>query len=196
MDGGIGCRNPFLARHTPRNPPLLRSFCTTPAGIASAKRLPSIAAMLSLIQKLFGSSKARAKAPASRTQQHFEPNSTMPIVEVAHLRLDAILARLPDELKPLVLKMPDAAVTVALPISTIVKQLPSGSVKVSLATLHRQAPVGVLGPLPPGDKRMVEVPLAEVFRHIKPTVFKRRNDQKTAEALDSQFNLFGDAENP
>ncbi len=120
----------------------------------------------------------------------------MPTVEVAHLRLDAILARLPEELKPLVLKMPDASVTVALPIATIVKQLPGGSVKVSLATLHRQAPVGVLGPLPPGDKRMVEVPLAEVFRHIKPTVFKRRNDQKTAEALDSQFSLFGDAENP
>ena len=152
--------------------------------------------MFSLIQKLFGTSKSRGKAPESTTQQPFETNSSMPVVEVAHLRLEAILERLPDELKPLVLKMPDASVTVALPISTIVKQLPSGAVKVSLATLHRQAPVGVLGPLPPGDKRMVDVPLAEVFRHIKPTVFKRRNDQKTAEAMDSEFNLFGDAENP
>ena len=152
--------------------------------------------MLSLIQKLFGTSKARAQAPESTTQQHFEPNSAMPVVEVAHLRLDAILARLPDELKPLVLKMPEASATVALPISTIVKQLPSGAVKVSLATLHRQAPVGVLAPLPPGDKRMVDVPLAEVFRHIKPTVFKRRNDQKTSDALESEFSLFGDAENP
>ena len=152
--------------------------------------------MLSLIKKLFGSSTAHAKTPQSRTHPHFEPNPQMQSVEVANLCLARILERLPDELKALVLKMPDASVTVALPIATIVKQLPGGAVKVSLATLHRQAPPGVLAPLPPGDKRMVEVPLAEVFRHIKPTVFKRRNDQRNAAALDSKFNLFGDAENP
>ncbi len=152
--------------------------------------------MLSLIKKLFGQSTARVTAPQSRTNQHPETNGQMQMVEFANLSLAAILERLPEELRPLVLKKPDASVTVALPISTIVKQLPSGVVKVSLATLHRQAPAGVLGPLPPGDKRMVEVPLAEVFRHIKPTVFKRRNDQRTAAALDSKFNLFGDEDNP
>lgn len=152
--------------------------------------------MLSLIKKLFGPSPAQATAPPSRTNQHFEPNPQMQAVEVANLCLAAILDRLPDELKPLVLKQPDASATVALPVATIVKQLPGGAVKVSLATLHRQAPAGVLGPLPPGDKRMVDVPLAEVFRHIKPTMFKRRNDQRAAAALDSKFNLFGDAQNP
>lgn len=152
--------------------------------------------MLSLIKKLFGPSTAQVRLPQSRPSPTFEPNPQLQTVEVANLSLAAILERLPDELKPLVLKMPETTVTVALPIATIVKQLPSGSVKVSLATLHRQAPAGALGPLPPGDKRMVEVPLAEVFRHIKPTTFKRRNDQRSAAALDSKFNLFGDAQNP
>ena len=134
--------------------------------------------------------------PMTAPQQAPEPSPFMSSVEVAHLRLAAILGRLPDELKPLVLKMPDDTVTVALPISTILKQLPGGAVKVSLATLHRQAPAGVLAPLPPGDKRMAEVPLTEIFRHIKPTAFKRRADQRASDGLDSKFNLFGDAENP
>jgi len=152
--------------------------------------------MLSFIQKFLRKSKARAKAPESTTAPHAEPSSLMPAVEVAQLRLATILDRLPEELKPAVLKRPDESVTVALPISTILKQLPGGAVKVSLATLHRQAPAGVFGPLPPGDKRMVEVPLAEIFRHIKPASFKRRTDQRTADALDSKFNLFGNAQNP
>jgi predicted regulator of Ras-like GTPase activity (Roadblock/LC7/MglB family) len=152
--------------------------------------------MLSFIQKIFGTSKAGAQAPPSTTQQHVEPMAPMPTVEVAQLRLATILRRLPAELKADVLKMPEETVTVALPISTIVKQLPSGVVKVSLATLHRQAPPGVFGPLPHGDKRMVEVPLAEVFRHINPTIFKRRADQRMSDAPESKFNLFGDAQNP
>lgn len=152
--------------------------------------------MLSLIKKIFGHATARVEAPPSRTSLPAEHNAPRQSVEVAHLRLATILGRLPAELKPLVLKQPEASVTVALPIATIVKQLPSGSVKVSLATLHRQAPPGILGPLPLGDKRMVEVPLAEVFRHINPALFKRRSDQRVPAALDSGFNLFGDAQNP
>ena len=152
--------------------------------------------MLSLFKKLFGRSPVRAQAPPSKASHHVETNELRQSVDVAHLCLATILGRLPDELKPLVLKQPDDTVTVALPIATIVKQLPSGSVKVSLATLHRQAPPGILGPLPRGDKWMVEVPLAEVFRHLDPSLFKRRSDQRTAPALDSTFNLFGDAQHP
>jgi predicted regulator of Ras-like GTPase activity (Roadblock/LC7/MglB family) len=152
--------------------------------------------MLTFFKKLFGQSTARTKATQSKTTMPFEPSATMPSVEVAHLSLEAILGRFPEELKSLVLRQPEASATVALPIATIVKQLPAGVVKVSLATVHRQAPVGLFGPLPSGDKRMVEVPLAEVFRHVKPTMFKRRSDQRPAAAPDNKFNLFGDSENP
>jgi len=68
-------------------------------------------------------------------------------------------------------------------------------VRLSLATLHRQAPAGVWDAAS-GDKRMVDVPLPEVFRHLKPTAYRRRPDQRPTAAVDSQFNLFGNAENP
>jgi predicted regulator of Ras-like GTPase activity (Roadblock/LC7/MglB family) len=152
--------------------------------------------MLSLLTKFFGRPPAPVPAPPIRVLHHVEPSAPVQAVDVAHLSLAAILARLPEELRPLVLKQPDDAATVTLPVATIVKQLPAGAVKVSLATVHRQAPAGVFGPLPPGDKRMVDVPLAEVFRHLKPSQFKRRADQRPAPALGSKFNLFGDAQNP
>ena len=118
----------------------------------------------------------------------------MPTIEVAHLSLAAIVARFPDEIKPLLAREPDAAATVALPIPTILKQLPTGGVKMSLASLHRQAH-GLIKPLSTGDKRSVEVPLAEVFRHLRPGAFRRR-EQRTIDVPDSGFNLFGDSTNP
>ena len=82
----------------------------------------------------------------------------------------------------------------ALPIPTILKQLPNGSVKMSLASLHRQAH-GLIKPLVAGDKRSVEVPLAEVFRHLRPGAFRRR-EQRTIDVPNTGFNLFGDSTNP
>lgn len=152
--------------------------------------------MLSFIQKIFGSSKNRVKVTNGAGARPLDAGVAPLSVEVAHLRLAAILQRFPEEVKPLILKMPEDTVTFALPVAILVKQLASGGVKVSLATLHRYAPAGVFGPLPPGDRRMVEVPLAEVFRHLGPTAFKRRSDQRPAAGLDSDFNLFGDAANP
>ena len=149
--------------------------------------------MLSLFKKLFG--KTEPKLPAAQAPTHFEPSLPMAAVEVAQLSLAAIVAKFPDDLKPLVLRAPEAAATVALPVHTIMKQLPHGVVRMSLASLHRQAH-GVLGALPPGDKRMVEVPMAEIFRHVKPHALKRRADRRMAEMPDEGFNLFGDARNP
>jgi predicted regulator of Ras-like GTPase activity (Roadblock/LC7/MglB family) len=59
----------------------------------------------------------------------------------------------------------------------------------SLASLHRQAPAGLFKPLPAGDKRMVEVPLSEVFKHVKSTALKRRNDQRNIELADEDLEL-------
>src|SRR5262249_13162143 len=101
------------------------------------------------------------------------------------------------DLKRNVASLPDPSVTVALPLSTIHKQLPSGSVKMSLASLYRQAPVGVFAaPARPDDKRMVEVPLSGIFRHVKPQALRRRNDQRRQDLPDDAYELFGDKENP
>ncbi|MEA3206962.1 MAG: hypothetical protein QOE70_19 [Chthoniobacter sp.] len=153
--------------------------------------------MLTLFRKLFGQSQPEPPVtvlpPAIVVP---EPGAIMPSVEVVHLSLAAIIGRLPDDLKALVLQSPNENATVALPMPTIVKQLPGGSVKMSLASLHRQAAAGIFAPLIPGDKRMVEVPLSEVFRHVRPSLLRRRADQRPCEVPEDGFGLFGNAENP
>jgi len=151
--------------------------------------------MLSIFKKIFGKSEPKAVAPVRAAAPPPQTSANMPTIEVAHLSLAAIVARFPEDLKPLLLREPDPAATVALPLPTILKQLPIGSVKMSLASLHRQAH-GLLKPLPPGDKRSVEVPLAEVFRHIRLDTLRRRPDQRVVMVPENGFNLFGDSTNP
>ena len=156
--------------------------------------------MLSIFKKFFGQSESRSKAatpPAPvRRAQPSEPSGAVPAVALAHLSLAAIVSRFPDELKATVLQQPDPAATIALPLQLIHKQLASGVVKMSLASLHRQAPPGVFGPLVSGDKRQVEIPLKEVFRHVQPQALQRRLDQRPLDTLENDFNLFGNADQP
>jgi len=149
--------------------------------------------MLTLFKKLFGKSDSKAVAPTPLVAA--APSTPMPTIEVAHLSLAAITARFPEEIMPLLVKEPDANVTVALPLPTILKQLPTGCVKMSLGTLQRQAH-GLIKPLPPGDKRTVDVPLAEIFRHVRLSSLRRRLDQRPVFVPEIGFNLFGDASNP
>jgi predicted regulator of Ras-like GTPase activity (Roadblock/LC7/MglB family) len=151
--------------------------------------------MLNLFKKLFGKSEPKAAFPIAAAVAPLPPSTPLPTVEVAHLSLAAIIARFPDELRPLLLHEPDAAAHVALPLPTILKQLPTGSVKMSLASLQRQAH-GLIQPLNPGDKRTIDVPLVEVFRHIRPHTLKRRSDQRPYFVPENGFNLFGDSMNP
>ena len=154
--------------------------------------------MLTILKKLFGKSAPTAAAPiaTTRSAQPVEPAAPLPSVAVAHLSLAAIVSRFSDDLKTSVLKAPDAAATIALPLLLIHKQLASGAVKMSFASLHRQAPQGVFAPIAIGDKRQVEIPLQEIFRHVSPTAFKRRPDQRPLDTVENDFNLFGNAETP
>ena len=149
--------------------------------------------MLTLFKKLFGKSESKAVAPVAAVPA--APSTPMPTIEVAHLSLAAITARFPEEIMPLLVKEPDTSVTVALPLPTILKQLPTGCVKMSLGTLQRQAH-GLIKPLPPGDKRTVDVPLIEIFRHVRLSSLRRRLDQRPVMVPEIGFNLFGDAANP
>ena len=149
--------------------------------------------MLSLIKKIFGKAAPKASIPES-TAVPQAPSTPMPTIEVAHLSLSAITARFPDELKPLLTSEPSETAAVTLPMPTILKQLPAGAVRMQLATLQRQSH-GLIKPLPTGDKRMVDVPLKEVFRHVKLSALKRR-EQRIISLPDTGFNLFGDSSNP
>ena len=154
--------------------------------------------MLTLLKKLFRKSEPKTVAPVAkpRAVQSVEPAQPMPTVEVAHLSLAAIVSRFPAELQANVLHAPDAAATIALPVMLIHKQLATGTVRMSYASLHRQAPQGVFAPITVGDKRQVEIPLQEIFRHVSPHALKRRVDQRPLDLAESDFNLFGNEENP
>ena len=159
--------------------------------------------MLTLFKKIFGRAEKKPATPLLSPAgtpppglTQFESTIQSAKIEVARLSLVALVAKFPEDVRALIAKAPDEKATVALPIQTIVMQLPSGVVRMSLASLHRQAPPGVFKPLPAGDKRMIEVPLVEVFKHVKPTVFKRRADQRSSELPPEDLALFNDRHKP
>ncbi len=155
--------------------------------------------MLKFISNLFRKTDAAPIPLASHGGSHFNGGEAQPIVptvEIAHLSLAVILGKFPADLRGCVQQLPDAAVTVTLPVPTILKQLPSCSVKMSLASLNRQAPAGIFKPDPPEEKRMVEVPLPEIFKRVRPELLKRRQDQRPCAVPEEGYNLFGDKENP
>jgi predicted regulator of Ras-like GTPase activity (Roadblock/LC7/MglB family) len=117
-------------------------------------------------------------------------------VETAQLQLLAIMSKFPDDLRKLVIKMPPENAMVVLPIPAILRFLPTGSVKMSLASVMRQAPAGTFSTINPQDKRLVEVPLAEIFKRVSPAILKRRDDQRYSDLAIEGFDIFGDDENP
>lgn len=162
--------------------------------------------MLKLFKKLFNRGGAApvaptpvaAAAPRPRAVPVATPVATVarqpeaaPGVEVASLSLRAILERLPSDLKSAINQMPESDVKVILPVNAIMKQLPTGSVKMSLGSLYRQAPNGTFRKTNYEDKRMIEVPLGEVFKTINPSRLNRRNDQRKYEVPDDVQGLFG-----
>lgn len=151
--------------------------------------------MFKFFKQLFKKPQSQPKpAPLPRVVETPAPVAR---VETATLSLLAIVNRFPAELKKTVAKMPDANAMIELPLSTIVKQLPGGSVKMSLASVYRQAPAGTFTATRVEEKRMVEVPLGEIFKRVKPDLLKRRDDQRMHElAEDDSFDVFGDPDNP
>ena len=162
--------------------------------------------MLRFIKSLFRKNKSAAAAasspaaaaatPGGSPSAPSEVNTPVPRVETAQLSLLAVMSRFPDDLRKLVLKMPPQEAMVVLPIPTIQKMLPTGSVKMSLASVVRQAPPGTFSTINPQDKRLVEVPLAEIFKRINPALLKKRPDQKQSDLAAEGFDIFGDDENP
>ena len=159
-------------------------------------RLRISGCMLNLFKKLFSKSEVLPTIVDTRAPEPSEPALPIPRVETAALSLAAIIDRFPDTLKQNVAEIPGDGVTIALPVSSIVKQLPGGSVKMSLASVYRQAPEGTFKSTRLEDKQMVEVPLAEIFKRVRPELLKRRDDQRANELADSGVDIFGDKANP
>jgi predicted regulator of Ras-like GTPase activity (Roadblock/LC7/MglB family) len=145
---------------------------------------------------------ARAVAPGVAPARTVEAaagaagGAGMQRVETAQLQLLAIMSKFPDDLRKLVQKMPPENAMVVMPIPAILRFLPTGSVKMSLASIVRQAPSGTFASINPQDKRLVEVPLAEIFKRVSPAILKRRDDQRYSDLAVDGFDIFGDDENP
>lgn len=154
--------------------------------------------MLRFLKKLFtknGHSAANqdaSTAVADTPSKHPEAQSG---VEVASLSLRAILDKLPADLKSSVNQMPASDIKVVLPVAAIMKQLPSGAVRMSLASLYRQAPNSTFWKTNIEEKRLVDVPLAEVLKTISPNALKRRDDQRRYDVPEGAVGLFDDSNN-
>jgi len=112
-------------------------------------------------------------------------------VEVAALSLRALLEKLPPDLKALVNQLPDPEATIVLPINAIMKQIAGGSVKMSFASLLRQAPPGTFRKAQIEEKQMVDVPLAEVFKTIDPKRLRLRAGQRSYNVPEEAAGIFG-----
>ena len=112
-------------------------------------------------------------------------------VEVASLSLRAILEKLPPDLRAIINQLPDPGVKIMLPVNTILKQLPTGAVRMSLASLLRQAPQGTFKKTAVEEKQMVDVPLAEIFKCVDASRLGRRSDQRRYDVPEDAAGLFG-----
>lgn len=140
----------------------------------------------------FQAAQTHAPVPVAVASARHHPEAAG-AVEVASLSLRSILEKFPNDLKLIVNQLPEPSVKVVLPVNAIMKQLPTGSVKMSLVSLYRQAPSGTFRKTDIEEKRMVDVPLGEIFKSINPGRLKRRNDQRSYTVPDEISGLFGES---
>ena len=153
--------------------------------------------MFNFLKRILGTNGDKTAASASSTITAPAAAAPRPAekaaggMEVASLTLRSILEKFPPDLKAIVNQLPDPDVKVVLPVSTILKQLASGAVKMSLASLLRQSPPGVFRKAEIEEKRMVDVPLSEVFKTVNPARLQRRADQRQYDVPENAAGLFG-----
>ncbi len=153
--------------------------------------------ILKFLKRIFGKDENKAVQPVAATsaiQSGVRPaEKDKPLgsdIEVASLSLRAILDKLPADLKTIIERLPEPEVKIMLPLNSIVKQLPTGAVRMSLASLLRQAPAGTFRKSDVEGKQMVDVPLSEVFKNIDPRRLSRRSDQRRYDVPDEAGGLF------
>ena len=153
--------------------------------------------MFKFLKQLFSkaglpAAQTHAPVPVATPSARHNPDAAG-AVEVASLSLRMILEKLPTDLKALINQLPETSVKVVLPVNAIMKQLPTGSVKMTLVSLYRQAPSSTFRKAEIEERRMVEVPLGEIFKSINPGRLKRRNDQRSYDVPDEITGLFGES---
>ena len=142
---------------------------------------PTPAATPATVPSKLAASPAAAAAPPVPSKAAAQPAGP---VETTPIHLEAILAKLPPELKGVVKKSPGGKVTVPVPTQTILEQMPSGAVKVPFGSLRKAAPAGTFADDASHDETPVSIPLPEIIASINPALLKRRATQKKVDVPD------------
>ena len=94
------------------------------------------------------------------------------------LPLPELLAGLPDALRAGVMRQPAADALISLPLSMILQQVTTGTVKVPFGQLRMACPGGVFLDAPAHDQTVVTLPLALILPRINPANLARRSGQR------------------
>jgi len=78
----------------------------------------------------------------------------------------------------------------------VIEQLPQGSVKVKFGELRQAAPSGAFITDSSHDGKLIDLPLGELMRQIRPDAFVKRASQKRLEVPDEVSDLFGQKGQP
>ena len=173
------------------------------AGIAFACLTPETPTMiLKFLKRIFGRDENKTAQPAvaatvlqSGVRAAEKEKLVSSDIDVASLSLRAILDKLPADLQSIIERLPEPGVKIMLPMNAILKQLPTGTVRMSLASLLRQAPTGTFRKSDVEGKQLVDVPLSEVFKNIDARRLSRRSDQRRYDVPDDTNGLFDKVDN-
>jgi predicted regulator of Ras-like GTPase activity (Roadblock/LC7/MglB family) len=134
-------------------------------------------------------SEAEKSSPTSapNTAPVRPPNSPQPCLQIP---LAAIVEKLSPALASKVQRAPTRTDLAAVPLATIIEQLPMGSVRISFADLRKAAPHNLLLPGGEFDQTPEELPLAEVLSRIDPSLLARRREQKRMIVPDELSRVF------
>lgn len=94
------------------------------------------------------------------------------------LALKSITDKFPAELQPMLAQVPSPNVMVALSAETILEQLPTGRVEVTIGDLRQAAPVGIFLPETSRDQERVQLPLQEILLKLDPALLPRHTQRR------------------
>jgi predicted regulator of Ras-like GTPase activity (Roadblock/LC7/MglB family) len=111
--------------------------------------------------------------------------------EFIELPLKMILDRLPAAARGVVSGPAGAGDRFHLSSKTILNQLPSGRIRISIRELRQAAPPNLFAASTGQDEVLVELPLPEVLSRLKPNQLSRREGQKKVEVSKEISPVFG-----
>jgi predicted regulator of Ras-like GTPase activity (Roadblock/LC7/MglB family) len=111
--------------------------------------------------------------------------------DALNLPVKLVVPRLPDSVRMKVNLVGAANASVAIPIATVLHQLPSGVVTISFDELRKACPAQIFSNVSASEQFTLELPLPEILSRVDPALLKRRPNQKRIEIPPSVTDVFG-----